>query len=349
MALLEVEDLVVQFYTEDGTVRAVDGISYEIDRGETVALVGESGAGKSVTCLSLLRLLERPGEIVSGEIRFDGRDVLGLSDEELRDLRGNEIAMVFQDPSAALNPVYTVGEQIAEAIRAHEDVTDETARRRAIDLLERVEIPDAASRYSEYPHEFSGGMQQRVVIAMALSCEPDLLVCDEPTTALDVTIEAGILELLEDLAAEFDTAIQLVSHDLGVVAGLCDRVQVMYAGEIVERAPTEELYYDPKHPYTVGLMASIPRIGDDRDELPTIPGSMPDLVDVPTGCRFHPRCPYAEEACRLRAPSLVDVETGVPADEPAPNDHLAACHEYTDDLVDGLDYEVVVEDGGGLE
>ncbi|QSW98027.1 ABC transporter ATP-binding protein [Haloterrigena alkaliphila] len=342
MALLEVEDLVVQFYAEDGVVRAVDGLSYEIERGETLGIVGESGAGKSVASLSLLRLIDGPGEIVEGEIRFKGRNVLECTDEALRDLRGNEIAMVFQDAGAALNPVYTVGEQIAEAVRAHRDVTDAAARERAIDLLERVGIPDAERRYSDYPHEFSGGMQQRAVIAMALSCDPDLLVCDEPTTGLDVTIEAQILELLEDLAAEFETAIQLVTHDLGVVAERCDRVLVMYAGRAVERATVEELYYDPKHPYTVGLMASIPRIGDDRDRLPAIPGTMPDLVQVPTGCRFHPRCPYAEEVCTLRDPALLDAETGVDAADADPDAHLAACHEYTGDLEAGLDYAVTV-------
>ena len=351
MALLEVEDLVVQFYTEDGVVRAVDGISYEIERGEHLAVVGESGAGKTVTSLSLLRLIEEPGEIVGGEIRFDGRNILECSDEELRALRGNEIAMVFQDPETALNPVYSVGEQIAEAIHAHRNVTDERARRRTVELLERVGIPDAERRYSDYPHEFSGGQQQRVVIAMALSCDPDLLICDEPTAALDVTVEAQILELLEELAAEFETAIQFVSHDLGVVAERCDRVLVMYAGQVVERAPVDDLYYDPKHPYTVGLLASIPRLGDDRDRLTTIPGSAPDLVDPPTGCRFHPRCPYAETCCATRDPSLVDAETGSAATplESSSDDHLAACHEYTGALEGGLDYDVVVRGEAGGE
>ncbi|QLK25840.1 ABC transporter ATP-binding protein [Natrinema zhouii] len=344
MALLEVEDLVVQFYTENGVVRAVDGISYEIRAGETLGLVGESGAGKSVASLALLRLIESPGEIVSGEIRFRGRNVLELSADELRALRGDEIAMVFQDAGAALNPVYTVGEQIAEAIRAHEAVTDETARDRAIDLLERVGIPDPAARYSDYPHEFSGGMQQRAVIAMALSCDPALLVCDEPTTGLDVTVQAGLLELLADLARESETAIQLVTHDLGVVAELCDRVLVQYAGEIVERAPIEELYYDPKHPYTVGLLASVPRVGDGRERLTTIPGTTPDLVDPPTGCRFHPRCPYAEDVCAKHHPELVETESGAPDDGDFET-HAAACLEYTGDLEDGLDYEVQVRDG----
>ena len=343
MALLEVEDLAVRFYTEDGPVRAVDGISYEIRAGETVGLVGESGAGKSAASLALLRLLDSPGEIVGGEIRFRGRDVLELSADELRALRGNEIAMVFQDAGAALNPVYTVGEQIAEGIRAHEGVGDDEARDRSIALLERVGIPTPATRYSDYPHEFSGGMQQRAVIAMALACDPALLICDEPTSGLDVTVQAGILELLSGLAGESETAIQLVTHDLGAVAELCDRVLVQYAGEIVERAPVEELYYDPKHPYTVGLLAATPRLGDDRERLATIPGTTPDLVDPPTGCRFHPRCPYAEDVCARRHPPLVEAESGTP-DEGDSEAHVAACLEYTGDLEDGLDYEVRVRD-----
>lgn len=346
MALLEVEDLVVQFYTDDGVVRPVDGISYEIHDGETVGLVGESGAGKSVASLALLRLLEDAGEIVSGEIRFRGRNLLELPADELRALRGNEIAMVFQDAGAALNPVYTVGEQIAETIRAHEAVTDGDARDRAIGLLEQVGIPDPGVRYSDYPHELSGGMQQRAVIAMALSCDPSLLVCDEPTTGLDVTIQAGLIELLADLTRESETAVQLVTHDLGVVAELCDRVLVQYAGQIVERAPVEELFYDPGHPYTVGLLASTPRLGDDRERLTTVPGMAPDLVDPPTGCRFHPRCPYAENVCARRDPPLVETEGGS-TDDSDPETHVAACLEYTGDLSDGLDYEVVVHDADG--
>jgi len=295
MALLEVENLETNFYTEDGVVSAVDGVSYQINRGEAFGVVGESGAGKSVTSLSVMRLIEDPGRIEAGEIRFKGRDLLSMSDEELRDIRGNEIAMVFQDPLTALNPVYTVGEQIAEAVRHHRDVSKAQARERSVEMLDQVGIPDPDQRFDQYPHEFSGGMQQRVVIAMALSCDPDLLICDEPTTALDVTIEAQILELLDDLSEEFDMAIQLITHDLGVVAGLCDRVMVMYAGSVAEQGDVEDIYYDPKHPYTVGLMSSIPRIGDSRERLDTIPGTMPDLVQLPPGCSFHPRCPYAEE------------------------------------------------------
>jgi peptide/nickel transport system ATP-binding protein len=342
MALLEVNDLTVEFYTEEGVVTAVDGLSYRIERGEKFGVVGESGAGKSVTALSLMRLIESPGRIASGEVLFKGRDVLEMSEREVRDVRGNEIAMIFQDAQTALNPVYSVGEQIAEAIRHHLDYDDEEARERTIRLLDQVGIPEPEARYSDYPHQFSGGMQQRAVIAMALSCEPDLLLCDEPTTALDVTIEAQILDLIEGLAEEFDTAIQLITHDLGVIAEVCDRVMVMYAGKPVEKAPVEELYYDPKHPYTVGLMSSIPRLGDTRERLQTIPGTMPDLVELPPGCDFHPRCPYAEEVCTRKEPPLVDPETGTEASMETARS--AACLEYTGDLVDGLDYEVEVRD-----
>ncbi|WP_336345115.1 ABC transporter ATP-binding protein [Halalkalicoccus ordinarius] len=342
MALLEVNDLTVEFYTEEGVVTAVDGLSYRIERGEKFGVVGESGAGKSVTALSLMRLIESPGRIASGEVRFKGRDLLEMSEREVRDVRGNEIAMIFQDAQTALNPVYSVGEQIAEAIRHHLDYDDAAARERTIRLLDQVGIPEPEARYSDYPHEFSGGMQQRAVIAMALSCDPDLLLCDEPTTALDVTIEAQILDLLEGLAEEFDTAIQLITHDLGVVAEVCDRVMVMYAGKPVEKAPVEELYYDPKMPYTVGLMSSIPRVGDTRERLQTIPGTMPDLVELPPGCDFHPRCPFAEEVCTRKEPPLVDPETG--AEASSETERSAACLEYTGDLTDGLDYEVGVRD-----
>ncbi|WP_436936162.1 ABC transporter ATP-binding protein [Halovenus marina] len=342
MALLEVEDLSVNFYTEEGVVNAIDGLSYQVERGEKFGVVGESGAGKSVTAFSLLRLIENPGRIESGEIRFKGENLLEMSESEVRDIRGNEIAMIFQEAQTALNPVYTVGEQISEAIRHHLDYSDEEARERTIHLLDEVGIPEAEARYDDYPHQFSGGMQQRAVIAMALSCDPDLIIADEPTTALDVTIEAKILEQLEELADEFDTAIQLITHDLGVIAEICDRVMVMYAGKPVEKAPVDDLYYDPKHPYTVGLMSSIPRIGDTRDRLQTIPGTMPDMIDVPSGCSFHPRCPYAEEACTRTEPSLVDTETG--AEATASTEHSAACLEYTGDLMEGLTYEVSVRD-----
>ena len=341
MALLEVEDLTVNFYTEEGVVTACDDLSYTIERGEKFGVVGESGAGKSVTAMSLMRLIEEPGQIESGEIRFKGENILEMSEERVRSIRGNEIAMIFQDAQTALNPVYTVGEQISEAIRHHMGYGEDEARERTIRLLDEVGIPEAETRYSDYPHEFSGGMQQRAVIAVALSCDPDLIIADEPTTALDVTIEARILELLEELADEFDTAIQLITHDLGVVAELCDRVMVLYAGEPVEKASVEELYYEPKHPYTVGLMTSIPRIGDQRDRLDTIPGTMPDLVEVPPGCSFHPRCPFAEEACSRTEPRLVDVETGENPDGLS-NAHAASCLAYTGELSGELDFDVQV-------
>ncbi|KOX93628.1 ABC transporter ATP-binding protein [Haloarcula rubripromontorii] len=340
MALLEVEDLTVNFYTEEGVVTAVDDLSFRIERGEKFGVVGESGAGKSVTALSVMRLIEDPGRIESGSVRFDGEDLLSMSESAVRDVRGNDIAMIFQDAQTALNPVYTVGEQIAEAIRHHLDYDDRAARDRAIRLLDDVGIPEPAARYDDYPHEFSGGMQQRVVIAMALSCDPDLLIADEPTTALDVTIEAKILDRLERLADEYDTAIQLITHDLGVIAELCDRVMVMYAGRAVETATVEELYYDPKHPYTVGLMSAIPRIGDRQNRLQTIPGTMPDLVEVPSGCSFHPRCPFAEEVCTRKRPPLVDPDTG---DSVGLSDRAAACLAYTGDLDNELDYEVEVK------
>ncbi len=342
MTLLEINDLTVKFYTQEGVVTAVDELSYSIERGEKFGVVGESGAGKSVTALSLMRLIDSPGQIESGEILFKGEDLLEMSKSEMQRIRGNEIAMVFQDAQTALNPVYPVGEQIAEAIRHHLDYDDQEARERTIQLLDRVGIPEAEARYDDYPHEFSGGMQQRAIIAMALSCDPDLLVCDEPTTALDVTIEAQILDELEALADDFDTAIQLITHDLGVVAQVCDRVMVMYAGTPVEKASVEELYYDPKHPYTVGLMSSIPRVGDDRERLQTIPGTMPDLVELPPGCSFHPRCPYAEECCTRKDPPLLDPETGASAT--SDTEHSAACLEYTGDLTGGLDYEVTVDE-----
>jgi peptide/nickel transport system ATP-binding protein len=345
MALLEVENLTVEFYTEDGVVTAADGLSYTVDRGEKFGVVGESGAGKSVTALSLIRLIESPGRIVEGSIRFKGEDIMEMSESDVRSIRGNEIAMIFQDAQTALNPVYTVGEQISEVTRHHLDHSEAEARQHAIDLMDDVGIPDPEARYDDYPHQFSGGMQQRVVIAMALACGPDLLIADEPTTALDVTIEAKILDLIENLADEYDTAVQLITHDLGVIAEICDRVMVMYAGKPVEKATVEDLYYDPKHPYTVGLMSSIPRVGETRDRLQTIPGTMPDLIELPSGCSFHPRCPYAEEACTEQEPPLINYEDGSVADEHT-DDHVAACLAYSGELTGELDYQVEVRSEG---
>jgi peptide/nickel transport system ATP-binding protein len=344
MALLEVRDLETRFYTEEGVVKAVDGISYEIESGERFGVVGESGAGKSVTSLSIMRLIDDPGRIEGGEILFKGENLLEASEQRLQEIRGGEIAMIFQDPQTALNPVYTVGEQIAEAIRKHMDIPEEAVKDRAIEMLREVGIPDPEDRYSDYPHQFSGGMQQRAVIAIALSCDPDLIIADEPTTALDVTIEAQILELLKELSDEFDVAIQLITHDLGVVAEMCDRVMVMYAGKPVETAPVEDLYYEPKHPYTVGLMGSIPRIGANDERLDTIPGTMPDLVQLPPGCSFHPRCPYAEEVCTEKEPELYEVDTGTPIQGPPGDTHSAACLEYTGDLQGGLDFDIEIRE-----
>lgn len=341
MALLEVKDLTVKFYTADGVVKAVDNLSYEIERGEKFGVVGESGAGKSVSGLSLLRLIEEPGQIESGEILLDGENLLEMSEQEVRTVRGNRIAMIFQDAQTALNPVYTVGEQISEAVRHHLDYGEAEAKERTIELLDTVGIPEAAARYSDYPHEFSGGMQQRVVIAMALSCDPDLLIADEPTTALDVMTEAKILDELEELAEEFGTAVQLITHDLGVVADLCDRVMVLYAGKPVEKAPVDELYYDPKHPYTVGLMASVPSIGSGDQRLKVIPGSMPDLIDVPSGCSFHPRCPYAEGVCEQTEPALVEPDSGEMAGPDS--ERAASCLAYTGDLKNDLSFDVRVD------
>ncbi|RBI63040.1 ABC transporter ATP-binding protein [halophilic archaeon] len=294
--LLSVEDLHTRFDTRDGTVRAVDGVSFEVDCGETVCLVGESGSGKTVTCESVTKLVPMPpGEITGGRIVFDGEDLTERSEKQLRAVRGNRIAHVFQNPQNALDPVYTVGEQLVEAVQFHRDVGDAAARRRAVDLLERVGIPKAPTRVDDYPHQFSGGMRQRAVIAMALASDPDLLVADEPTTALDVTIEAQILDLLADLQAERDMAVLFVTHDLGVVAEIADRVVVMYGGKVMERGDVHEVFDRPSHPYTRALLDCLP--GQGRDLQP-IGGSLADPVDPPSGCRFHPRCPHATDECR---------------------------------------------------
>jgi oligopeptide/dipeptide ABC transporter ATP-binding protein len=288
--LLVVKGLRTSFHTRDGIVRAVDGIDFSVDRGEIMGLVGESGCGKSVTSLSIMRLIASPGRIEAGEVQFDGRDLLKLRPDEMRHLRGNRITMIFQQPTSSLNPVWDVGRQIGEVLELHRNMSRRAARDRATELLRMVGIPDPDRRLRSYPHELSGGMAQRVMIAMALACEPELLIADEPTTALDVTIQAQILDLIRTLRDETGTAVILITHDLGVVAETCDRVAVMYAGEIVEQTDVTTLFRRPMHPYTHGLIGSIPVVGDLREELAVIPGNVPNLIDLPKGCRFAPRC-----------------------------------------------------------
>jgi oligopeptide/dipeptide ABC transporter ATP-binding protein len=301
--LLELRDLRAHFHTEDGIVRAVDGVSLELRAGETLAVVGESGSGKSVTALSILRLLPQPqGRIAGGEIRFRGRDLLTLSAEEMRRVRGREISMIFQEPMTSLNPVFSCGDQIAEVLELHERLPRHAARARAVELLQLVGIAGPAQRAREYPHQLSGGMRQRVMIAMALACRPAILIADEPTTALDVTIQAQILELLQRLRRELGMAVLFITHDLGVVAETADRMAVLYAGQVVEYGDVVPLFAAPAHPYTAGLLASLPRPGERRERLRVIPGGVPDPADFPGGCRFHPRCPIVQERCRHEAP-----------------------------------------------
>ena len=315
--LLAVNALRVYFPTPEGVARAVDGVSFTVAAGETVGLVGESGCGKSVTALSLLRLIPPPGRIEAGSsIRFDGKDILTLSDENLRQLRGNRLAMIFQEPMTALNPVLTIGDQVAEVVRVHTKASRAEAWERAVRMLATVGIPDPAVRAKQYPHELSGGMRQRVMIAMALILEPQLVIADEPTTALDVTIQAQILELLRELRQRTGLALLLITHDLGIVAEMASRVIVMYAGEVVEEAPVNGLFDNPAHPYTEGLLAAVPRFGEEQDRLLTIRGTVPPPTAWPSGCRFRDRCPYAWDRCRVEAPALLQVG-------PA---HRARCH-----------------------
>jgi oligopeptide transport system ATP-binding protein len=315
--LLSVRDLCVSFRSPRGPVRAVDGLSFDLAEGETLAIVGESGSGKSVTALSLLRLIpDPPGRIESGEVRFDGVDLLRLDDAGIRAIRGDRIAMIFQEPMSSLNPVLTVGMQVAEPIQLHRRTPWAQAYRKAVALLQKVSIPDAASRLNSYPHQYSGGMRQRVMIAMALACEPRLIIADEPTTALDVTVQAQILAILKQLTRETNSALILITHDLGVVARYADRVAVMYGGRIVETAPAAELYARPRHPYTRGLMASVPRLDDgEKKRLVPIEGQPPDLAQLPPGCAFAPRCRLAAERCLTERPPLEAVAA----------QHLKAC------------------------
>ena len=317
--ILTVQNLRTYFQTDSGLARAVDGVSFSLDRGETLGLVGESGCGKSVTSLSVMRLIPSPpGRIADGRIEFDGRSLLDLPDNEMRKVRGNDIAMIFQEPMTSLNPVFTCGYQIDEAVALHQGLDKAATREKTIDMLRRVGMPDPAQRANEYPHQLSGGMRQRVMIAMALSCTPGLLIADEPTTALDVTIQAQILELLEQLQEEFGMAVLMITHDLGVIAEVADRIAVMYAGKIVESGTVEDIFANPRHPYTVGLLKSIPSIDETRDRLEVIQGTVPDATRFPDGCRFAPRCAKAEPVCRHQEPDLLQIETEDRA-------HLAAC------------------------
>jgi oligopeptide transport system ATP-binding protein len=309
--LLDVQDLTVEFRTDYGTVHAVNGISYHLDRGETLAILGESGSGKSVSAQAVMGILDSPpGFVTGGRICFQGRDLLQLSESEWRGIRGNGIAMIFQDALTALNPVYTVGKQIAEMYRVHRGTSRKEAKAAALDLMERVRIPSAATRIDEYPHQFSGGMRQRVVIAMALALEPEVIIADEPTTALDVTVQAQIMELLADLQAEAGTGLILITHDLGVVAEVADRVAVMYAGRIVETGSIDEVFERPRMPYTEGLLRSIPRADQKGGRLDPIGGAPPNLGRIPAGCPFHPRCPYVRERCLDELPPLYDLGPG---------------------------------------
>ena len=315
--LLSIENLRTWFYTEAGIARAVDGVSFKIDAGETVGLVGESGCGKSVTALSILRLIAAPGRIEPGSVmRFEGKDLMLLRDEEMRRIRGNRIAMIFQEPMTALNPVFTVGDQIAEVARVHERASRKAAWTKAVEMLELVGIPSPAERAKDYPHQLSGGMRQRVMIAMALVMKPALVIADEPTTALDVTIQAQILDLLKDLQTRFGTSILLITHDMGVVAETVSRVIVMYGGEVVEEAPVSKIFAAAHHPYTEGLLGAMPRVGQERERLQTIPGTVPAPTAWPAGCRFHDRCKYSWERTAHEHPMLYDLGGG----------HLSRCH-----------------------
>jgi oligopeptide/dipeptide ABC transporter ATP-binding protein len=315
--LLEVKDLKVSFRTEDGVVRAVEGVSFTVDQGEVLGIVGESGSGKSVTMMSVLRLINDPNMQVEGEVIYKGRDLMKLHKDEMQEVRGDEIAMIFQDPMTSLNPVYRVGDQIVEAILTHQDVGKPVAKRRAIELLHQVGIPHAEARVDDFPHQFSGGMRQRAMIAMALANNPDILIADEPTTALDVTIQAQIIELIDKLKDEFNSAVILITHDLGVVAEIANEIIVMYAGRVVERAPKRQLFYDPQHPYTWGLLGSIPRLDRPKQErLHSIKGMPPSLINAPEGCRFRPRCPHAFDKCTEEPELLNRVEE---------HDHLDRC------------------------
>ena len=329
MSLLRIEDLTIHFPTEEGDVRAVNGVSLSVEAGQTLGLVGETGAGKTTTALGILRLVPEPGQVESGSIIYKDRDIMTMSEKEVQDIRGNEISMIFQDPMTALNPVMTVGDQVAEVILRHQNCTTVEAQQRMIDILGKVGIgPDRAS---DYPHQFSGGMKQRVVIAIALACNPKLLLADEPTTALDVTIQAQVMRMINDLKREFNTSMILITHDLGIVAESCDQVAIMYAGEIVEYGSLEDIFDHTAHPYTKGLFNSIPSLDKDTERLQPIQGLMPDPANLPEGCKFHPRCPYAVEACAQQHPGMTELTPG----------HLCRCLRCGDPILsqEGVHHE----------
>jgi peptide/nickel transport system ATP-binding protein len=319
MPLLEVKNLKTYFFTDDGVAKAVDDVSYSVDRRQTLGVVGESGCGKSVTALSIMRLIpDPPGKIVSGQILLDGKDLVTISEEEMRSIRGNKIGMIFQEPMTSLNPVFTIGDQIEESILLHQKVTKAEAKERTIEMLKLVGIPAPEQRYGEYPHQLSGGLRQRVMIAIALSCNPSVLIADEPTTALDVTVQAQILELINRLQEELGMGVILITHDLGVIAETADNVAVMYASHIVEYSNVDEVFHNPIHPYTVGLLGSIPKLNVQSDRLMTIEGNVPPPTNYPVGCNFAPRCPYKTDICLKQEPALIEHEPG----------HSAACHHW---------------------
>lgn len=330
--LLEIKNLEVSFFTEAGEVKAVNDISYSLDYGQVIGIVGESGSGKSVSSYSIMRLISPPGRVKAGSITFDGKDILALSEKEMQSIRGNEISMIFQDPMTSLNPVFTVGNQLMEVLLKHRKLNHAQAKDCSIEMLKMVGIPNPEKRFSQYPHEFSGGMRQRAMIAMALACEPKLLIADEPTTALDVTIQAQILELMKDLKKKINTSIILITHDLGIISDVCDKVIVMYAGKIVEQAPIDELFYNPKHPYTHGLLRSIPKLNNEkRDRLIPIEGSPVDLLNPPAGCAFAPRCEKCMKICMTQKPPYFNVS----------DNHRSACWLHYNEH-----YDLLNEEGG---
>lgn len=322
MALLEVKNLKTHFFTEKGVVKAVDGVSFSVEAGKTLGIVGESGCGKSITSMSILKLIDKPGKIVDGSILFEGKDIVGLDDKGIRTIRGNDISMIFQEPMTSLNPVFRIADQIMEALMLHQNMKKDDAKKKAIEMLELVGIPRAAEVARDYPHQLSGGMRQRVMIAMALACNPKVLIADEPTTALDVTIQAQILKLMNDLKEKTNTAIMLITHDLGVVAQMADHILVMYSGKVVESAPVRELFKNPKHPYTKGLLASIPSLIDEKERLYSIDGVVPNPLHLPEGCYFRDRCEYAKEECKFKMPSISNVS----------DDHQVRCFLYSDEV-----------------